>query len=922
MSEVELSERRIAESFARIREAQACVHQALDTFSQNIELEYQAHIHDLQDVFWAESEPEGAGNKANVPALPAANPVAWAIRDWDDPIWQHYAPPERATIPSVLRVGLIKDDENATPFELPALIEFVSHRHLLITAEDSSLGNALARDLTTRLVLISQPGTVRVELVDAANFGKELAGFLRLPESMRNSKVLTQPEEIESHLGTLQEHVETVIQHHLSNVHSTIEEYNAALPSTRVPYRILVVCGFPAGFSDRSAERLLELARSGPRAGIYLMLSRDSTTPGQLKEFDQQSLIDYATTVVVERDRISVPSDSSLGRFSIIPDRPPQSSDINRWFAAIESAESSRGTALRFADIAPPAHERWTADSTDGLAVPIGVGLDGVPHLFQLGGTGVVHHALLGGMVGSGKSNLLHVLITQLASRYPPEELELYLVDFREGVEFQDYVALPHARAVGLESEREFGLSILRRLRDEMENRGAMFVRDGLGAGDLPSYRRMSGQRLPRVVMIIDEFQVLFNEDDWVAQEAARVLEDLVRRGRGFGIHVLLSSQTPSVPFVYGSRIYNQMGLRIALRTRSDDAAAILGERNTAASELSDTGEAIYNDNMGDSDFNHRIRIALLQTEERRRILADIQSLASDGGYPPAITFQSRTSASLEHHPHVRMLLEGGRPRTSPEHLSLWLGESIELKPPTEAVIERDPGNNLLIAGGSEDDGYGLLTAATLSAMIQYQPNEVEFVVADFARSSSPNARVFPSLADLFEHRLTVRGQRDAADETAAILDILDHRAMDDGNAHPTLLVVVAGLNRWRALRTSRGEFGGPGPLTERLLRIADEGPDVGVHLMMWVDSLSSLSRLTSHGSTGYFDLRVALRVDDQESAALLGTRAAALMAENRAIFRHEDWGSGRAEKFKPYTVPGMEQIREINAALAASEMS
>ena len=71
-----------------------------------------------------------------------------------------------------------------------------------------------------------------------------------------------------------------------------------------------------------------------------------------------------------------------------------------------------------------------------------------------------------------GKSNLLHVLIHQLALRYSPEELELYLLDFKE-VEFNVYLTerLPHARVIASRADREFGLSVLRRFREEIGRR-------------------------------------------------------------------------------------------------------------------------------------------------------------------------------------------------------------------------------------------------------------------------------------------------------------------------------------------------------------------------------------------------------------------------------------------------------------------
>ena len=110
------------------------------------------------------------------------------------------------------------------------------------------------------------------------------------------------------------------------------------------------------------------------------------------------------------------------------------------------------------------------------ISVPIGRAGATKRQLFELG-KGTAQHALIAGKTGSGKSTLLHVLITNLASTYSPDEVELYLIDFKKGVEFKAYAAhkLPHARVVAVESEREFGLSVLHRLDQELQSRGDSF---------------------------------------------------------------------------------------------------------------------------------------------------------------------------------------------------------------------------------------------------------------------------------------------------------------------------------------------------------------------------------------------------------------------------------------------------------------
>ena len=83
---------------------------------------------------------------------------------------------------------------------------------------------------------------------------------------------------------------------------------------------------------------------------------------------------------------------------------------------------------------------------------------------------------------------MLHALITNGALRYSPDQLELYLIDFKKGVEFKVYAAmdLPHARVIAVESEREFGLSVLQRLDVELKDRGEIYRELGMpGPGRL-----------------------------------------------------------------------------------------------------------------------------------------------------------------------------------------------------------------------------------------------------------------------------------------------------------------------------------------------------------------------------------------------------------------------------------------------------
>src|SRR5260221_9366255 len=104
---------------------------------------------------------------------------------------------------------------------------------------------------------------------------------------------------------------------------------------------------------------------------------------------------------------------------------------------------------------------------------------------------------------------------------------------------------------------------------------------------------------MPRTLLLIDEFQEFFVEDDKVSQSAAVLLDRIVRQGRAFGIHVLLGSQTLGGAYTLARTTLGQMVIRIALQCNEADAYLIMDENNPAPRLLSRPGEGIYNDAAG-----------------------------------------------------------------------------------------------------------------------------------------------------------------------------------------------------------------------------------------------------------------------------------------------------------------------------------
>ena len=814
--------------------------------------------------------------------------------------------PKNAGIGPVLsqvRMGdLSLDTARKLAARVPALFLSRAAKHLFIDSRRPDAGSDLLRSVLLRLVLGSAPGSVQLTLVDPVGAGAGFTVFLALPAALRGSRVLVAPEEIEAELRALNRHVESVIQTRLGATYPTIDEYNAANPAVAAPHRLVAILGFPAGgWSERHVELLAPLLRNGPRAGVHVLATIDRSAPVP-RGVDLEAVAKAGLGVRIDEAGLGHIDQGELKDWPFKPDTMPQPDKVREWLAAIDVTPRS----LSFASIAPALD--WSGSSALELAAPIGLDEHGEVHSLRLsddpGPDVLPAHALVGGMTGMGKSNLLNVLIAGLTARYSPDEVRLYLLDFREGVGFAPYRVLPHARVVALETEREFALSVLRELRSEMVARGKLFK--AAGAGDKFKDYRQAGHQLPRILAIIDEFQVLVAEDDPIAREASGILEDLVKRGRGFGVHLLLSSQSPSVAGAYLARLYSQMGLRIALRCRQQDAIAILGEGNDEAARLEAAGEAIYNDQLGRREDNHRVRVAYLPRSEQEVHLAAV--VARDAGaHGRPVTFESAAPALLENCERLAAAREG-RWRPEPGTAEAFLGEPLEIKDgPTCARFERAPRSNLLIAGPDETEAYGLLAAAVTSLAAQ-QP-EAAFDILEFAdRPSSPVFGVLEGISGHFPGRLTLYSSREAAGLLGALADLLAARASADAE-EPSRYLVVTGLQRWRELRST--EPIKPTPEAAALLRLLDEGPEHGLHVIAWTDGYAALERTLKRAGIGNFDLRAVLRVPDNDSQNLLDSAIAARLADNRALYRDEQWPLGQLEKFKPYRAGEGEQMME-----------
>ena len=163
-------------------------------------------------------------------------------------------------------------------------------------------------------------------------------------------------------------------------------------------------------------------------------------------------------------------------------------------------------------------------------------------------------HSFIIGQSGSGKSVFLHNIIGYAILKYAPEDLQLYLLDFKlGGVEFNRYRGIKHVKSLLVDnSDQQITLEILRELRDSMTERGKQ-LRDA-GASNLAEYNKMNPTRtMPQILLIVDECHEMFRVGNDIPRsinyEITEIVTKIAKEGRSQGVHLVLATQTLSPLF-------------------------------------------------------------------------------------------------------------------------------------------------------------------------------------------------------------------------------------------------------------------------------------------------------------------------------------------------------------------------------------
>ena len=862
---------------------------------------------------------------------------------WSAPEWQNWNPPAdfqnaaqfgrlEVNIPKFAE-ALPKDKRLALPCPLtlsvPVSVVCPSQGSILFEAGKTGNTEAVGaiNNIIYRVFATTPPGKLMVTIFDPVGLGQNFASLMHLAdyeESYINSRIWTQTAQFEEKLAELNEHMEKIIQMYLRNEYATITEYNAEAGAVAEKYHFLVIASFPANFSEAAARRLRNIAASGARCGVYTFIDWDARIAAP-QDFVPDELRKNSVNIVRTETGFEFAGWRPPG-VKLTLDAPPSDEFATRFLHQVgQTSKDSTRVEVPFEQVAPPDAEIWTEETTEELRVPIG--RSGATKFQYLAiGKGTRQHTLIAGKTGSGKSTLFHIIITNLALRCSPEQVEFYLVDFKKGVEFKCYAArkLPQAKVVAIESDREFGLSVLQRVDEELRRRGDLFRK--VGAQDVAGYKRAGGSEpIPRTLLMIDEFQEFFVEEDRVSQGAAVLLDRIVRQGRAFGIHVLLGSQTLGGAYTLARATIGQMVIRIALQCNEADAYLIMDQDNPAPRLLSRPGEGIYNDAAGALEGNSPFQAVWLSDLTRDAALKKVREYADKApvNYPGPIVFEGNAPADVRDNLALRAALESV-PVTPPVQPRLWLGAPNSIKGPTEAVFNRQSGSNLLVIAQSEERTLTILTVALVSLAAQFPRDAARFVLLDNTPAGLPQREFLQHAVDALPHEIVLANNGNLPETMAGLEEELKKRGENTGAPAPEMFVLIHGVQNFKKLRQEdEFSFSAAGSETTpaaALMNLITEGPARGIHIVLTCDTYNNVSRFLGRKALSEFEMRVVFQMSATDSASLIEAPNAAALGLHRALFYNEREGS--LETFRPYAQPDNGWIEDIARRQVPSEVA
>lgn len=600
------------------------------------------------------------------------------------------------------------------------------------------------------------------------------------------------------------------------------------------------------------------------------------------------------------------------------------------------------------------------AVTTSAIEAPIGKSANGDTVNFKMDVNRGHYHAFVIGETGSGKSRFLHDIIINMIAKYSPEDVELYLMDFK-GVEFNPYRDIKHSRVILVDrADERITYEVIRELQDKMEQRKKMLA--AAMASDVDEFNKMSADKhISQIVLVADECQTLFSDDaknNKLQREMIATIALIAQQGRAYGVHLLLATQSLSNAPQLGASILNQIGEHYILPCLPADAQKLVPDHErkdteTVVSQMEKgKGQCYYQG----ADGKFLFTFSYISKGEVQDSLIEAAKKKSEGHNSNGQVYFSGSLQYAMDEQTVDVIAAKGR-----RHIVASPGQSIAIpQSPVTIPLRDESGENIMLLGINDKQYVTRTSINTLVSMIatnRRKELDYEFIVMDCMKCDDDEP--YMEIIDKLQAEGMCRLVR-SCDRKALLYQLC--KDIVSGSARPTILTIL-GEETFRELKFDEpleiAEDNNSNPtkdeatmsyddalsmmnmlanpvtsnpqtdsgisdiktVMQALEYILDYGPENGVHTIMQIDRIGNFyitkdGYVNSKAVYSRFAHLLILRSGENDVSTLTlpdDIRPAALEDNGerlRAYYYNE--GGNRYELFTPYLMPTAEQIDKL----------
>jgi hypothetical protein len=807
-----------------------------------------------------------------------------------------------------LRLGVEKKELDLGVFKqtlsFPVLIEFQNKKNLVIFYDDSTKDKAesISDTLIFRVLLSNLPDKLKVNLLDTVMYEK-FREFLNLPP-----KVVSKGTDID-HLIASIEALENTVRNKLSLIwsdihdsHQSIHEFNEKkiqkeLYDEVIPYNLYVIDHFQSILMKDDCSSLLERISSliNYGANFVFLFKLDKKDPESINSFinlipkEKFQLIDF--TGNYQKDFYS---DSSFEVDALNND--DKKLLISSFIKELSEIEVNRSIS-KFIDQIPKQKEDWFTERAGGeVKIPLGKSMskEGLEYLYFKTKEGLSNAMLCGG-VGSGKTNLLKSIITSIALNYSPDEVELYLIDMKNGAGFSIFQAnqLPHVKLYAFSAENELIYDVFENLKNEMERRYTEYAKYNIdNIEDVYRNPALAKYAPKRTIVIIDEFASIYTNDDMYLDEISTSILNIAQKGRAMGINLLLATQNFSnIKVGAFHQAVTQIPTRILLKSSPDAAMSILGMSNTGYKEITRIGEGFINYNYGELNSeggNNLFKSYLLDNDDLAPLLTNIRESVNERGLgqSTSIFIDSSKSALFANNALIKSWLSVPESKDlyKKQGIPCWLGESFLMKENNVfsfnwKINARSTNQNILISGNDREMNAQALLSILSSITYTIPGGNFSLKIINPIEEDELIELGLKNALDALPNDSYELFDESSLSDVLNKLNSLVEQRKQSTDRLPVIIIIPA-IEKLVQLQSS--DYGG-NALAVQLQSLFSSGSTYGIYFVCEVNKPSNMSKI-SRDLVGYFEHRIAFFMNEEESDVLIGSKLASKLIDNENL--------------------------------------